>query len=139
MRLFLLAVLLVFLGWDAAWLVLGIKPRFPWQLKESLRAGASDLVLLDVRTRLEYNWFHLPGALNVPEGLADHSALTPVPPSKEVVVICLTGHRAPLVAYALKKRGYPRVYNLTGGMLGWKIYEWWSQVWGPREPPPPGN
>jgi rhodanese-related sulfurtransferase len=118
MKAFLIAAFIVFLGWDAAWWVLGVKPRFPWQLKESLRTGASDLVLLDVRTRLEYNWFHLAGALNVPEVLADRAKMPLLSPAKEVVVICMTGHRSPPVAYTLKKRGYPRVYNLTGGMLG---------------------
>jgi rhodanese-related sulfurtransferase len=139
MKLLLLAVIMLFLGWDAAWWVLGIKPLFPWQLQEHMRARPSDLVLLDVRTRLEYNWFHLPGALNVPEVLVDSSKMPPWSPSQEVVVICMTGHRSALVAHALKKRGYARVSHLTWGMLGWRIYGWWSQVWGRREPPSPGN
>ncbi len=62
----LLAVIGLFLLWDLVWWVLGVKPRFPWQLKARLGAGASDLVLLDVRTPLEFNWFHLPGAQNRP-------------------------------------------------------------------------
>ena len=44
----LLAVIGVFLVWDAVWWCLGVKPRFPWQLKAWLGVGASDLVLLDV-------------------------------------------------------------------------------------------
>ena len=111
----LLAVIGLFLVWDTVWWFLGVKPRFPWQLKARLGAGASDLVLLDVRTPLEYNWFHLPGAQNVPDLLTDSGKMPPVSPSQEVVVICMTGHRSPLVAYALKKRGYTRVYNLTRG------------------------
>ena len=131
----LLAVIGLFLVWDVVWWVLGVRPRFPWQLKARLGAGASDLVLLDVRTPLEYNWFHLPGAQNVPDLLADSGKMPPVSPSQEVVVICMTGHRSPLVAYALKKRGYTRVYNLTWGMVGWKVYEWVSQLRGRWEPP----
>jgi rhodanese-related sulfurtransferase len=34
----------------------------------------------------------------------------------------MTGHRSPVVAYGLKRRGYADVYNLTGGMVAWKIY-----------------
>ncbi len=131
----LLAIIGLFLVWDTVWWFLGVKPRFPWQLKARLGAGASDLVLLDVRTPLEYNWFHLPGAQNLPHVLADSGKMPPVSPSQEVVVICMTGHRSPLVAYALKKRGYARVYNLTGGMVGWKMYEWVSQLRGNKEPP----
>jgi rhodanese-related sulfurtransferase len=35
----------------------------------------------------------------------------------------MTGHRSPMVAYQLKKRGYKQVYNLTWGMLAWKLLE----------------
>ena len=66
MRQFLIVAIGLFWVWDAVWWFLGVKPRFPWQLKARLGAGPSDLVLLDVRTPLEYNWFHLPGAQNVP-------------------------------------------------------------------------
>ena len=126
----LLAIIGLFLVWDTVWWFLGVKPRFPWQLKARLESGPPGLVLLDVRTPLEYNWFHLPGAQNLPQVLADSSKLPPVSASQEVVVICMTGHRSPVVAYALKKRGYARVSNLTGGMVGWKLYEWVSRVRG---------
>ena len=126
----LIAVIALFLLWDLICWVLGVRPRFPWQLKARLGAGASDLVLLDVRTPLEYNWFHLPGAQNVPDLLTGSGKMPPVSPSQEIVVICMTGHRSPLVSYALQKRGYTRVYNLTWGMGGWKMYEWVSQLRG---------
>jgi rhodanese-related sulfurtransferase len=125
----LIVVILLFLGWDVAWWILGVKPRFPWQLQDRLSADPSGLVLLDVRTPLEYNWFHLPGAQNVPDLLWDSAKMPPVSPSQEVVVICMTGHRSPLVAHALKKRGFARVCHLTWGMLGWQIYGWLSRVW----------
>jgi rhodanese-related sulfurtransferase len=132
---FLLAAILLLVGWDAVWWVLGVKPRFPWQLKAGLGAAAADPVLLDVRTPLEYNWFHLPGAQNVPDLLTDSGKMPPVSPSQEVVVICMTGHRSPLVAYALRKKGYTRVSHLTWGMAGWKVYEWVSRLPGRRQPP----
>lgn len=131
----LLVAIGLFLVWDAVWWVLGVKPRFPWQLKARLAAGASGLVLLDVRTPLEYNWFHLAGAQNVAALLMASGKMPPVPSSQEVVVICMTGHRSPLVAYALKKRGYARVCHLTWGMVGWKLSEWVSQLRGNQEPP----
>ena len=55
MRQFLIVAIGLFWVWDAVWWFLGVKPRFPWQLKARLGAGPSDLVLLDVRTPLEYN------------------------------------------------------------------------------------
>ncbi len=132
---FLIALIVLFLVWDTVWWILGVKPLFPWQLRKHLGAGTSPPLLLDVRTPLEYNWFHLPGAQNRPDLLLDDSPLPPVAPTQEVVVICMTGHRSPFVSHALKKRGFPRVYNLTWGMLGWKLYEWVSRVGGRPEQP----
>ena len=62
----LLAVIGLFLVWDAVWWVLGVKPRFPWQLKARLAAGASDLVLLDVRTPWNITGFTCPGPKTSP-------------------------------------------------------------------------
>ncbi len=135
MKLFLIAAIVLLVGWDAVWWLLGVKPRFPWQLKGGSGAGPDDPLLLDVRTRLEYRWFHLPGAQNVPELLVDSGKMPPVAPSREVVVICMTGHRSPPVAYALKKRGYTKVSHLIWGMVGWKAYEWISRLRYPRQPP----
>jgi rhodanese-related sulfurtransferase len=133
----LIAIILLIFGWDVVWWVLGVKPRFPWQLQNRLGATGSPPVLLDVRTPLEYNWFHLTGAQNVPDLLADSANLPPLPPSQEVVVICMTGHRSPIAAYNLKKRGFTQVFHLAWGMVGWKIYEWWSQLRRRREPQTP--
>jgi rhodanese-related sulfurtransferase len=135
MEKFLIVVIVLFLVWDVVWWILGVKPMFPWQLQKRLHTSATPPILLDVRTPLEYNWFHLPGAQNRPDLLLDDSAMPLVAPTQEVVVICMTGHRSPFVSHALKKRGFPRVSNLTWGMLGWKIYEWISRVNKRSEPP----
>ncbi|MCL4501305.1 MAG: rhodanese-like domain-containing protein [Deltaproteobacteria bacterium] len=118
----ILVAVLFFIAWDALWWLLGVKPLFPWQLKRQLSAGAPDLLLLDVRTPAEFNWFHLPKAQNAPNVLLDGAKMPAASPEQPVVVICMTGHHSPLVAYALKKRGFKQVYNLTWGMLGWQIY-----------------
>lgn len=117
----LLFLLVILITWDLLWALLGVKPLLPWRVGEISGGNRQDVLLLDVRTPSEYNWFHLPGALNIPlgEGLAD-SLQTWNP--KTIVVICMTGHRSPFIAYGLKKKGYAGVYNLTGGMVAWKIY-----------------
>lgn len=122
----ILIIVIFFIGWDAAWWLLGVKPLFPWQLKRQLDSGASDLLLLDVRTAAEFGWFHLPKARNAPNVLQEDAVLSAASPEQPVVVICMTGHRSPLVAYALKKRGFKQVYNLTWGMLGWQVYKIWA-------------
>ncbi len=119
----ILVIVLFFIVWDAVWWLLGVRPLFPWQLNRQMTADSSGPLLLDVRTPAEFNWFHLPKAQNAPKVLLDIGTMPPASREQSVVVICMTGHRSPLVAYALKKRGFKRVYNLTWGMLGWQIYK----------------
>jgi rhodanese-related sulfurtransferase len=126
----LIIVVLFFVVWDAVWWILGIKPLFPWQLQKKVDSGASDLLLLDVRTPSEFAWFHLPEAQNDPQLLADTKSIQKVSPDQPMVIICMTGHRSPIVAYSLKKQGFKEVYNLTWGMLGWQIYKFFSSMAG---------
>ena len=137
MTILLIAIILLVFGWDLAWWVLGVKPRFPWQLRDRLESPGPPPALLDVRTPLEYNWFHLPGAQNVPDLLTSDAHLPPLPPSREVVVICMTGHRSPIAAYNLKKHGFTQVSHLSWGMAGWKIYEGGSRLWRRWKPKTP--
>lgn len=119
----LIIVVLFFMVWDAVWWALGVKPLFPWQLKSKLDSGSSDLLLLDVRTPMEFGWFHIPEAKNDPNPLLETKSIREVSPDQPMVIICMTGHRSPIMAYLLKKKGFTHVYNLTWGMLGWKIYK----------------
>jgi rhodanese-related sulfurtransferase len=122
MKTLILLLLIILLGWDVFWWVIGVKPLFPWQLEERLRGDHHDLVLLDVRTSGEFQWFHIPGAKNTPFEKELAKDLQ-IPKTKTVVVICMTGHRSPLVAYRLEKAGFARVYNLTWGMVGWEVWK----------------
>ena len=115
-------ILLLLIGWDLGWYLAGVMPLFPWHLKKLLKEKRDQISLIDVRTPWEYNWFHIKGAANKPELLYDVEALPVKNKEKPVIVICMTGHRSPLVAYRLKKRGFNRVYNLTWGMLAWKLF-----------------
>jgi rhodanese-related sulfurtransferase len=118
----LVLLLIIVLGWDLFWWLMGVRPLFPWQLEKKLKEDPPDLALIDVRTSEEFHWFHLPKAQNMPieKGLPKDLE---IPKSKTVVVICMTGHRSPLGAYQLKKAGFPRVYNLTWGMAGWEAWK----------------
>jgi rhodanese-related sulfurtransferase len=115
-------ILFLLVGWDFGWYLAGVMPLFPWQLKKLLKCKRDPISLIDVRTRWEYNWFHIKGAANKPELLYDVEALPAKSKEAPVIVICMTGHRSPLVAYRLKKQGFIKVYNLTWGMLAWKLF-----------------
>jgi rhodanese-related sulfurtransferase len=118
----LIILVVLIIGWDVAWYFAGVKPLFPWQL-EKLRNGDKKTVsLIDVRTPGEFNWFHIDGAANMPDLLSNVEGFKGKRVDEPVIVICMTGHRSPMVAYQLKKRGYKQVYNLTWGMLAWKLF-----------------
>ncbi len=121
MTTYVLLCVLVF-GWDAAWSFMGVRAMPPWRLKESMEEWKRKAVLIDVRTQGEFDLFHIDGVLHCPEILADFGALDHLDRDKPLIVICMTGHRSPIAAYTLKKRGFKEVYNLSWGMLAWKLF-----------------
>ena len=78
-----------------------------------------DAIVLDVRDPGEYGAGHIIGAKNVPLSRLDGGEL-PKRKDKPVIVYCDGGERAGKAVAALKKQGFERVVNLTGGMRGWQ-------------------
>lgn len=109
--------------WDVAWWFgFGVSPLSPWDLKMMVNQDNAPLII-DVRTRKEFESFHIPGAVNVPypATLAELAYVSP-DPNNPIVVVCMSGHRSPPVVKQLKEGGYTDVVNLTWGMLAWKLF-----------------
>jgi rhodanese-related sulfurtransferase len=121
MKILIILVVLI-IGWDMAWYFAGVSPLLPWQLERLLKESKKTVSLIDVRTPEEYNWFHIEGASNIPLLRSDKEVFKTKDFAEPVVVICMTGHRSPMVAYRLKKLGYKQIYNLTWGMVAWKLF-----------------
>lgn len=73
-------------------------------------------LVIDVRTRVEFFFGHLDGAINIPvdrlpDALADHPDVTP---STRILVYCAAGSRAATAASALRAAGYTRVVDGGG-------------------------
>ncbi len=80
--------------------------------------SAADHLLLDVRTRAEFQSGHIAGATNIPvEQLAGR--LAEVPRDRPVVVYCRSGNRSAQAARLLRDAGYESVYDL-GGLIAWQ-------------------
>lgn len=94
----------------------GISQISPKQLKQRLDAG-DDLQLVDVREPFEYQIANLGGTLiplgELPQRLAE------IDRGREVVVHCKAGVRGQRAAEFLQQAGYPKVSNLSGGILAW--------------------
>ena len=80
-----------------------------------------EAVVLDVRSAAEFADGHIPGAINVPaERVADKLAELESYRSKPVIVTCQSGVRAGGACSKLKKGGFERLYELSGGVGSWK-------------------
>jgi rhodanese-related sulfurtransferase len=92
----------------------------PDALLASIEAGAAPVVV-DVRTRGEYDRGHVPGAIHVPfYVLLVSQDEIPGPRDEPVVVYCEHGPRAGVAKLALRLAGFTDVRYLDGHMSGWK-------------------
>lgn len=91
-------------------------------LYDNLNDGdtTNDPFILSVRAADAYAIGHIPGAANIPwrELGSDKEALKILPPDKQIVVYCYTGHTGGLCTAALNLLGYNAV-NLKWGICSW--------------------
>lgn len=90
------------------------------QLKEELNQTNQSLILLDVRTREEFNSGRIKNSINIPHDLllSDISLIADYK-SKKVVVYCRSGKRAKLVLDRLSDEGFRTLIDVDGDMLAW--------------------
>jgi len=85
---------------------------------QALRGQDSGLLLLDVRSPIEFESERIEGALNVPLDALD-TRVDEIPESADVVVVCRTGVRATIAAESLARAGR-RARVLDGGVQAWR-------------------
>ena len=78
-----------------------------------------DALVVDVRDPGEYGAGHILGAKNVPLSRLDDGELAKRK-DRPVIVYCDGGDRAGKAISALKKQGFARVVNLSGGIKAWQ-------------------
>jgi thioredoxin 1 len=78
-------------------------------------------IVLDVRTKEEFNSGHIDRAINIDWNEATFESLTEKLDKKTPVYIyCLSGGRSSFAAKSLRERGFIKVIELSGGTLAWK-------------------
>jgi sulfur-carrier protein adenylyltransferase/sulfurtransferase len=92
----------------------------PTDLKERLDRGDVPL-LVDVREHFERRIADLPehGQLRIPTGELYHR-MGELDRRCTIVLYCRSGSRSAWAARLLLERGYTDVFNLRGGVLGWR-------------------
>jgi len=103
--------------------------RRPREDRESGAGGVRQLIesegaegtLLDARTPQEVREGHIEGAINLNFYDSDfREQLESLDESKPVYVYCRSGGRSGRAAKMLRAAGFPKVYDLEGGILAWK-------------------
>lgn len=100
-------------------------------VRETLRRVASEgasgqsgeqpgAVLIDVREQWEYLQERAPGATLIPlsQFIQRYSE---IPRDREALLICHSGQRSFQAAMYLRRQGYERVGNVSGGMEAWEM------------------
>ena len=83
-----------------------------------LLASSQPPVLLDVRENWELAIASLSAALHIPMDQVPER-MDELDRKRLVVVMCRSGARSMQVATYLVQNGFPRVFNLQGGILAW--------------------
>ena len=102
----------------------GVTPgQTPWSELDS--AGGQDLMnqgsvqILDVRTPEETKGGAIQGAVNVPLDQLEARVGELTTGDTPTLVYCAGGARSTEACQMLSKRGFTRLYNLTGGFTSW--------------------
>ena len=76
-------------------------------------------IILDTRTREEYDEGHIPGAILIPHDEITESAPQLLPGKNQLILVyCRSGRRSKIAAQALAELGYTDVREF-GGIIDW--------------------
>ncbi|SRR6266545_3801872 len=87
---------------------------------DKLRADKQNVVL-DVRTKKEFEAGHIPGALNIDVSAADFEAkVAKLEKDKTYLVHCGAGVRSVKACEKMNQLNFPKLVNLEGGFRAWE-------------------
>ena len=100
------------------------------KVRELLEAGEC---IIDIREKNEYAEGHLKGVPNIP--LTElRERVNEIPKDRTVYLQCRSGQRSYNACLLLQNLGYTNVVNVTGGILGISMYEYFNDKTQNREP-----
>ena len=86
---------------------------------KSLKDGAQEFTLLDVREPWEYQAAHIEGSRHMPMGEIPARFNQELDPEQHVVVVCHHGVRSMNVTAWLRQQGFDKAQSLRGGIDRW--------------------
>ena len=86
----------------------------------TLLINREDALVVDVRETSEWTAGHIPNARHIALGqLAKHLSELEKFKSRPVIICCASGNRSSSACGTLKRAGFERVFNLSGGLGAW--------------------
>ena len=84
-----------------------------------LMDSEKDRIILDVRSREEFDQGHIPGAILIPNTEIEAKAADLLPDKDQLILVyCRSGRRSKLAAQSLADLGYTNIREF-GGILDW--------------------
>lgn len=94
-----------------------IEPQALLKLLDEQRAP----LLLDVRSKQEYQQGHINGAINISyDLLTEKSGLIDADKDQEIIIYCRSGRRAQVAYQTLQQKGFTQLIMLQGHMNLWQ-------------------
>lgn len=90
----------------------------PEKVSEILKTQKDSYIILDVRTKEEFDLGHLDSALLVPVDELE-TRYGELSKDKPIIVYCRSGSRSAKAAALLVSKGFSQVYDMTGGINAW--------------------
>ncbi|WP_455539021.1 rhodanese-like domain-containing protein [Terrisporobacter sp.] len=92
------------------------------QLNDMIK-NKEKFILLDVRTKEEYETAHIPNAINIPLNNLEFQIDDLLPYEEDnIVIYCRSGNRSIMAASILSENGFNHLYNLKQGIVGYLNY-----------------
>jgi rhodanese-related sulfurtransferase len=85
---------------------------------KSLIDSNFSLIILDVRTREEYDSGHIGGAILIPVNELE-DRLDELSKEEEFLIYCRTGNRSSNSVNILKENGYTKIFHMNDGIIAW--------------------
>ncbi len=85
---------------------------------KSLVESNVSLIIVDVRTREEYDSSHIEGAILIPVSELE-GRINELSKEEELLIYCRTGNRSSNSVNILKANGYTKIFHLNDGIIAW--------------------
>lgn len=90
----------------------------PDALKALIESKDAQYILIDVRTKEEFDAGHIPGSINIPYDVISRNLPT-TNKDAEIILYCRSGRRSGIAQKTLQGLGYTKVTDF-GGVSNWK-------------------